>query len=311
MAIVLQRHPRKITELFLEKIMRKIMALAATLTLATMACNDTKTQESDSTETNTGTTSETGTGDVIVYGEAYYTAYDGANDYSLMLLGERDNWTVKDPSIATIEEAEINLTTENLDALVQSEFDRVSPRMEERCNEDSTRPGCPFTLETFKENFEGRFRVQKITPLAAGVTQLVSEGRGPRQGQTRTKYLVITAKEAGAFDAGKERYTTNGTGSLQSCESCHLSGEENAPPHALGRVKDFSDAAILSWIKTGSSDGISASIPHSWEFSSDLQEVGIVPYLRSLQAKDVNSLTEQYIAEISGDFEDGIGGSTE
>jgi hypothetical protein len=95
----------------------------------------------------------------------------------------------------------------------------------------------------------------------------------------------------------KKRYETDGGGTLKACKACHETGVEGAPPHELGKINELNDVEALQWFKTGQVKGRVAKIDHKWDFSSDTEEQGIVAYMRSKQAKDVDGLTKIQIEE--------------
>jgi hypothetical protein len=267
-----------------------------TIALALAAgCNQSAKEKSGEKNGNAGDASGTGTGTSTGSGDdesndAYYTGIDGTNDYTLLLPNFR-NLTVKDPSVATVEAVEVTLSQTTIDTLV-AEQKKKNPDFED---------------DRFKEMLGHKQTTYKVTPLKAGRTVLqTSGGRGGEPGRKQSGWgasknidLIVTEYTADQLDAGKSRYTTDGGGgNLRACAECHETGKEGAPPHELGRIMELSDKDALTWITTGSVRGRTASITHTWEFGSDAEESGIVPYLRSKQTHDVETLTKLYVEEM-------------
>jgi hypothetical protein len=228
-----------------------------------------------------------------------------------LLLPSFRSYQVEDPSIANVEEIKVSLSEDTIDELLVS----VTKEMPD------------FPVDRFK-GFLGRERtVYRVVPLKAGTTALITSappGGGGRPGgggggrggdvwgssQQEKIGLVVTAYEPGLVAIGEERYTTPGEGSLKACESCHAGGENGAPPHELGRIMEINDDLAYQWITTGKAGGRVAKINHAWEFGSEEQQKGIVPYVRSKQTHDVEALTklefEQRLQNF--DFKGGPGG---
>ncbi len=220
--------------------------------------------------------------------DAYYTGYDGNTDFSILLPRFR-SIVVKDPSIAKIEAVTVTLSATIIDQLVL----------------EAKAANSAFEETRFREKLGKQQTTYRITPLKAGKTVLVtSGGRGGAPGKSQSGFsksvdidLIVSPYTIQQQTAGKARYDAEGSGTLTSCKSCHETGEENAPPHELGRIMEISDSEALSWVKTGEIGSRSARIPHAWEFSSDEEESGIVPYLRSKQTHDVETLTKLVVEE--------------
>lgn len=273
---------------------RRIPLLAL---LLAASCNQSAKQSAedsgkDEDETAATDKSDTSTSSIADEEEddAFHTGFDGSTDYSLLIPRFR-SLKVKDESIAKVESVEVTLSATVIDEL-------VAKAKAENPDFESTK---------FKEMLGRKQTTYKVTPLKAGKTQLItSGGRGGGQGKQQSGWgkstnitLVVTEYTSDQLAAGKARYDTDGGGgNLKACKSCHETGEEGAPPHELGRIMEIPDKGALQWIKTGAYGGREASIEHAWEFSSDTEEKGIVPYLRSKQTHDVETLTKLYVEEM-------------
>jgi hypothetical protein len=164
--------------------------------------------------------------------EGFYTGFDGGTTkFALILPGFR-SYTVKDPSIAKVEQIEVTLSEKTVEDLLKKQKEK-NPEI---------------NVDFLKSRFAGKQTAYKIVPLKAGVTYLQSKGR---EGQGRNngawnrgdqQKLTVADYSADAVAAGKKRYTTDGAGNLKACRSCHETGESNAPPHELGRIMEISDA---------------------------------------------------------------------
>ena len=163
-----------------------------------------------------------------------------------------------------------------------------------------------FDDTRFKQALGREQVTYKITPLKPGRTKLITTGgRGGQPGRQQSGWskspeidLVVQAYTLDQLAKGMARYTTDGGGgNLRACKSCHESGNEGAPPHELGRIMEISDKDAMTWITTGKLGGRTAKIQHTWEFSTESEQDGIVPYLRSKQTHDVETLTKLYVEE--------------
>lgn len=220
--------------------------------------------------------------------DGFFTGFDGTTDYSILVPRFR-TMTIKDASVAKIEEIKVKLPETTLQKIIEA-----------RKAEDPN-----FDAERFKR-FLGRDQtVYKITPLKAGRTTIQTSGGrggGPGRGQngwgkSKEIDLVVTAYTSEQFAVGKARYETEGGGKLKACKSCHETGEKGAPPHELGRIMEVNEADTISWLKTGRTKGRTAKIDHAWEFSSVAEEKGVVAYLRSKQTNDVETLIKLRLEE--------------
>lgn len=221
-------------------------------------------------------------------GKVFYAGYDGVNDYSIILPGFRD-YTIADPSIATVTKENVLLSEDTVNELIAS-VQASNPNFTDEA------------VERFRQ-FMGREQAAyRITPLRAGTTTL-SSNRGGRGGQdawgsnSTTTQLVINAYTPEQYSAGQKRYTTSGSGLLKACQSCHETGEEDAPPHELGNIKEVSDEGGIEWITTGRYGSRVASISHTWEFSSQEERDGILPFLRGKVSKDLETFTKLVVEE--------------
>ena len=221
--------------------------------------------------------------------DGYFTGFDGVTDYSILVPKFR-NLVVEDESIAKVESVKITLSAAIIDELVaKAKVD----------NEEFNETG-------FRKMIGREQTTYKITPLKAGKTVIsTSGGRGGQPNKQQNGWaksakidLVVTSYTEEQLASGKSRYTTDGGGgNLRACKSCHETGEEGAPPHELGKIMEISDKQAMTWIKTGKLDGRVASIQHTWEFSTEEEEGGIVSYLRSKQTHDVETLTKLIVEE--------------
>lgn len=262
--------------------------------LSGVACNQGSSQssgnESKEKKANILPSKETNAEPEESDNDAFYTGFDGDTDFSILVPRFR-NVTIKDPSIAKIDEIPVKLPEETIDVVIAA-AKSTNPDL----REDRVRKMLGRETTTYR-----------ITPLKAGKTTLItSGGRGGQAGRKQAGWsksksidLIVNAYTADQVAAGKLRYETDGGGgNLRDCKSCHESGKEGAPPHELGRIMEISDKQALTWIKTGKLDGREAKIPHTWEFSSDEEEEGIVAYLRSKQTHDVETLTKLVVQEM-------------
>lgn len=280
----------------------------AVMLAAALACNqETKQKDADDsnkngTNTDDGNTSD-GSTSVSSSNDGYFTGLDGVNDYSLLLPRFRE-FTIEDPTIAKVESIKVTLSQATIDELIA----------------DAKAENPDFEDARFIKTLGREQTVYKITPLKAGTTAIkTSGGRGGKAGTSQSGWsksenlnLTVTKYTAEQLEAGKKRYTTDGGGgNLRACKSCHETGAEGAPPHELGRIAEISDAGAKTWITTGKFDGRVAKIQHTWEFSSDEEENGIVAYLRSKQTHDVETLTKLIVEEqmANGGFKGGPQGN--
>jgi hypothetical protein len=227
-------------------------------------------------------------------GQHFYAGFDGTTDYSILMPGFRE-YSISDPSVASIQKVSVELSEKTIAELIST---------------------AKAANSQFNEEAEARFRemlgreqmAYKVTPLKPGQATLTSTrgGRGGRDawgGGDAGIALVINNYTTSQYEAGKNRYTTEGSGLLKSCKSCHETGEEDAPPHELGNIKEISDAQSLQWITTGKVNNRVAKITHTWEFNNDEEKQGIVAYLRAKASKDVETFTKLVFEERFQNFE--------
>jgi mono/diheme cytochrome c family protein len=226
----------------------------------------------------------------------YYTGFNGKDKFSLYLPSFRP-MTVSDPSIAKIEGVSVTLSSTTIDELVA-----------DRKNDDPN-----FDDAKMREMLAKPRTVYKLTPLKAGKTTLktTGAGKGPsgsawKSGQSTV--LVVTAYSTDQVEKGKARYTREGDGNKKACASCHETGANGAPPHELGDIMSIPDASAEQWITTGKLADREASIPHTWEFDSQDEELGTVAYLRTLQTDDLETLTKLEFENQAGPPPGGPGG---
>lgn len=283
-----------------------LMLLTSLLLL--LGCNQSATQKSGDSDKAANAATEEAT-DEEEQNDGYYTGFDGTTDYSILIPNFR-TLTIKDSSVASIEKVKVTLSEATITELL-AEVVKEYP---------------DFDTERFKKMLGREQTTYKITPLKAGKTVIsTSGGRGGDPGKSQGGWgksrnidLVVKEYTADQLAAGQSRYTTDGGGgNLRACKSCHETGEEDAPPHELGRIMELSDKEALTWIKTGEVRDRVAKIQHTWEFSTDEEEGGIVPYLRSKQTHDVETLSKLYFEEMlanggipMGPPKDGEGGGT-
>lgn len=238
--------------------------------------------------TGTGANSTEGTGSGAA-GSGFSLGYDGGkNDYSLLLTQGR-NYTIQDTSIATIKKETVKLSADTIDTLME-ELKQLNPDF------DST------AEERLRQLLGCEQSAYRIVPLKAGKTTMSGgrQGGNPqdRFGQSSTFNLVVSSYTQAQYDAGKQRYTTDGAGNLKACKSCHETvTEENAPPHELGNAMQLSDAQFIEWVTTGKAGTRTARIKHTWEFANEAQKQGIVAYLRAKASKDVETFTKLVFEE--------------
>lgn len=276
--------------MFIRKAFHAYLLVSVVVGISGFGCKDGSKQADGGGNAGASTTpTPASSSNQVTDGSALYTGFDGKTDFSILLPGFR-SYTVDDPSMAKIEALQVTLSEATITELV-TEAKASNPNL------DETR---------FKSQFSRQRTTFRIKPLKAGTVILRSArpgGGGPRndvwaQGKGGTTSLIIADYSAGNMvDTGKSRYTTSGAGNLKACASCHETGNEGAPPHELGRVMEISDVNLLTWIKSGKTQGRVAKIQHTWEFSSADQEQGILAYLRSKQTKDVETLTKLYVEE--------------
>lgn len=225
-----------------------------------------------------------------------YTGVAAGKDFSIILPGFR-GYTSADESIAKVEKVEVTLSEATVKTLI----------------DDMKKKNPDADTECITKMFSKPRPSYKVTPLKAGKVELKSarpKGRksGGFKGNNEKLQLVVTAYTEEQLAAGEKRYSTDGGGgNLIDCKSCHASGKEGAPPHEMGRIMEISDKEALQWVKTGEVGDRKAKITHTWEFSSEEDEKGIVAYLRSLQTKDIETLTKLYFEEAKANGFDGGG----
>lgn len=253
------------------------------------------------TATGTGGTTTTGDGTgAETPGSGFFLGFDGGkNDYSL-LLSQGRNYTIKDTSIATIKKETVKLSAETIDTLIE-DAKKSNPNLDATA-ENSLRQllGCE----------QPAFR---IVPLKPGKTTMSGGRQGgnsqDRFGQSSNFNLTVSSYTPAQYDAGKQRYTTEGAGNLKACKSCHETvTEENAPPHELGYVMQLSDAQFIEWVTTGKTGTRTARIKHTWEFANEAQKLGTVAYLRAKASKDVETFTKLVFEERFESFKADQGG---
>ena len=242
--------------------------------------------------TGTATAGQNATATADSWPTGIYTGYDGVNSFDVLLPGF-GNYKVADPSIATITASTFTITQDLHDSLwaacqkinanaVQANFDRL------------------FAT--------GKVRnVYTLKPLKPGRTYLTiaqsttNGGRanpfGGRNGQPLV--LEVNSYPAGAVATGKSRYNDAPAvpgATNPPCASCHLTGKNGAPSHALGQVEQLPDVAVRKWIETGKLPFINLDaqtdhgIAHAWTFDTPDQELGIIAYLRTLQSTNFEEL---------------------
>jgi hypothetical protein len=275
--------------------MRTIVALL-TLGTALSSCNSGSDKKGSSPQPQAAQKGADGTNTQAVTSnspnDGFFTGFDGKTDYSILIPQFR-SMSIDDPSVARIEQVKVKLSEATIQSLVQ-EAKAKNPN---------------FDTVRFQRMFQRENSVNKIIPLKPGRTVIkTSGGRGGQTGRNQSGWgkspnidLVVTGYTEEQFNAGKVRYETDGGGgSLKACKSCHETGEQGAPPHELGKIMELNDKDALSWFKTGQAKGRTAKIEHKWGFSSDLEEAGILAFMRAKQTNDVESLTklvfEEFIA---------------
>jgi hypothetical protein len=256
---------------------------ASTTTASTStstADSSTGSSTSSSSTSSTSTDSTVSTADPDSWLEGYYTGYNGTDKFSIYLPSFRQ-MTIDDATIAKIEQETVTLSEATIAELVA----------------DQKAKNASFDEAKLREMLSKTRTVFKLTPLKPGTTKLrtASAGKGPTgtkwsQGQAVT--LVVADYTAAQVILGKTRYSTEGEGKKVSCLSCHEGGANGAPPHALGSIMSLPDASAAKWITTGKVGSRVASIEHAWEFASTAERDGVVAYLRTLQAGDLETLTK-------------------
>ncbi|MCX6127766.1 MAG: hypothetical protein NTX25_01720 [Proteobacteria bacterium] len=221
--------------------------------------------------------------------DSFYTGFDGKTDYSLLIPKFREI-SIQDESIAKVESIKITLSSPIIEELVA----------------EAKKANAQFDEARFRKMLGKEQLTYKITPLKAGKTSLLtSGGRGGKPGKSQAGWdkttkinLIVSAYTADQLATGKKRYTEKGTGTMQACASCHETGEDNAPPHELGRIMEISDTQAVTWLTSGELKDRVARIPHAWEFNSESEEQGVIAYLRSKQTHDLETLTKLYVEEM-------------
>ena len=241
------------------------------------------TKPGGSTGAGTGTSASPAS--VGARGASYFTGIDGKNDYSI-LLPPFESVTLADPTIANIEQIDIILSQETITGLLGQALAKY--------------PG--LDPAPFLQMMSSKPKVFKVTPLKAGKTSMKTVSLplpvqlgGNGQKVTVEHDLVITAFTDEQYTAGRVRYETDGDGTLRSCKSCHETGGGGAPPHELGKIMEYSDQIALQWLKTGIIPGRIAKLDHKWGFRSDLEETGIVAFMRAKQTNDVETLIRMMV----------------
>jgi len=154
---------------------------------------------------------------------------------------------------------------------------------------------------------------QKITPYGKGVAY-IEAARAPDSRridlndwyQSELRTVVVSEYTEQQYQKGESRYLNGigaGQGKDRACVSCHVyqsNAAGTAPSHQIGRITGLSDEDALKWITTGSvGEGVAGAriaddetlFRHAWNFSDEVERIGTVAYLRSLQTKDVAELT--------------------
>src|SRR5438128_1354579 len=103
----------------------RIVILASVFALATACAKEEKKKETakgavagKGSDAGTGTGSDAAGGSGNVEGDAFYTGFDGQTDYSI-LLPSFSTYTLKDPTIAKIEEKKFTLSEETIESLIE------------------------------------------------------------------------------------------------------------------------------------------------------------------------------------------------
>lgn len=274
----------------------KVFFLFFTLWVFGSGQQETKTNGGTQAAQNTNQNGDTNSANQVINSGsmAFYSGFDGVNDYSLLLPGFRD-YTIADPSVATITKENITLSESTIATLME-EVKTANPDF------DDTQ------IERFRGTLTRQQSAYRITPLKAGTTILQSTrgGRGGKDswgsGSTGIQ-LTVNSYTPEQYAAGAERYNTGGSGLLKACKSCHETGESGAPSHELGNIKEISDSQGIQWITTGQLNSHMASIAHTWEFGSEEQQLGILPYLRAKGSKDLETFTKLVIEERLQNFQ--------
>lgn len=260
----------------------KLGVLALSIATMMAGCSkkeDKASQPDPSIEQNSG--EETGDGSFATELTEVHTGFDGSAAYSIFLPG-RTEFTIKDPTIASLEGISVTLSANTIWELIQA-----------RKAKDPN-----FDEAAFRKSFPAAQKAYRLIPLKAGKTVLTST----KDGKSTEVALTVTQYPADATQVGEARYTnTSGSGKKRACLSCH--GGDGAPSHAMGRVMQISDAEALQWITTGKVRDRIARVTHTWEFESDAEATGVIAYLRTLQTDDLEVLTKMMFESEYEDFQ--------
>jgi hypothetical protein len=271
-------------------------AAVAALALWVGACNSSSKEKSKDDNGGGGGASDTGTGadasskdnsgdataadgSADSWENGFYTGFNGKDKFSMYLPSFRP-MTVTDPSIAKIESVSVTLSQATIDEVIA----------------DKKKDNPDLNEEQLKKMLGHTRNVFKLTPLKAGKTTLktAGSGRGPSGAWSKgqSTVLEVVAYTPEQVEKGKTRYHADGTGDKKPCASCHETGDNGAPSHALGNVNQIPDKSAKQWITTGKLADRTANIPHAWKFADDDEETGVVAYLRTLQTDDIEQLTK-------------------
>ena len=223
----------------------------------------------------------------------YYTGYDANNvtDFSILIPSFR-NATVNnetDQAIAVLTTEVVTLQENTIEELIQETKD-ANPN---------------FTADReqrLRQILGGNHQARKIVPTGAGITYFEMTRPGPPTSafgdDTEKVGIIVNQYTADQISAGLTRYNSGQGDTLTGCINCHASGASGAPPHELGSIMELTDEEALQWIETGNVKGRIASIPHTWTFNDTVEREGIVPYLRSLQTKNLEEFTTLMFEEV-------------
>jgi len=256
----------------------------ATTNDLTNADTDNPSSSADGTTELSGSTGNANNTLTCPVSTCYYAGYDGnATDFSVLIPSFRNATSdlETDTTVAVLTTESVTLQTDTIDRLI-----------EERRNTDPT--FSDQQEERLRRMLGGNHLAYKIVPTGAGITYFEMRQPGPPSAfgfNTEKVGIIVNQYDSDQITAGLTRYNSGQGDTLAGCISCHASGVSGAPPHQLGRIMELSDEETLQWIETGSVLGRTASIIHTWTFSDAAQREGIVPYLRSLQVKDMEQFT--------------------
>jgi len=247
------------------------------------------------------------------YPSGYFTGLDpsGKTKFGLLLnaYGASTNpYTIGDTSIASMTMTQVTPSSDTISKL-QTTLAGSS------C-------GVPAANITQIMSRFGKSRsVVRVTPLKAGVTTITAVtphygghggggggggGFNPNaaEGQTLNTFQVVDYTDA-QLQEGQTRYTAglaSDTTDDPACTSCHNTGKDGAPSHALGTVSQIPDVAAEQWVTTGQVGSLKAPINHAWKFASSDEELGTVAYVRSLETSDAEALILLDFAETISHF---------